>query len=60
MAVAQAISEDGKRRIRPVLLDGHPKYYVESRGRNGWIFDGQYRTIEEVARVVDLSTFTIG
>ena len=53
------VTADGDCRVRAVVLDGCPGWYVESRGKDGWIFDAHCVSLDEVAGHVDLSTLTL-
>ena len=57
--MTQLLTKDGGRRVRAVVLDGCPGWYVESRGKVGWNFDAHCTSLDEVAKHVDLSTLTL-
>lgn len=48
----------GDVRVTPVVVNGYPKFKIETRGNGGqtWYFVAQVRTCEEVGQYVDLST----
>ena len=57
--MAHLVTADGGRRVRSVVLNGLPGWYVESRGKDGWNFDAHCASLDEVAGHLDLSTLTL-
>jgi hypothetical protein len=55
MAVTM-ISEDGTKRVTPVVVDGQARLRVEARGGRGWYFVTDTTSVAEVAEHVDIST----
>lgn len=51
------VSADGKRRVRPIKVDGKALLRVEAKGKEGrWYFLAETPSIAEVAQHVDIST----